>query len=368
MLSYSRLSPAIDRILDAAHWAPSGDNAQPWTFEVHGDDRFDICVRIDAGNVYEYRQGEPTLISAGTLLENIEIAAPSFGKKAQWRHLGFQDGVHRIQVSLEDVSPAAEGPLFSPIYRRSVDRRPYQMRPLTTEQRRILSDAVGPEFSVEWRESLADRRAIAALTRLATDIRLRIPETFDIHSRIVDWKRAYSPDGIPSQALGVDALTQKMMRWTLADRKRTEVANRMGSPFFAGLQMDFLPGIFSAAYFVFRLERAAAPGEEASQTLRLGQAVQRFWLTATKLGLVLQPCLATLAFSHYGTAGEAFTVSEPERRKAAKLARLAGQALADFQRVRFLGRIGFPVKAKLESRSLRVPLDRLVRDDATGAP
>jgi hypothetical protein len=254
--------------------------------------------------------------------------------------------------------------LSGQIQRRSVDRRPYQLRPLSAEDRRALSDAVGPEFSVEWHESLAARRKVAALTRLATDIRLRIPETFDIHNHIVDWKRTHSPDAIPSRALGLDALTLKIMRWTLAKRQRTDMANRMGSPVFAGLQMDFLPGIFSAAYFTFRLkQRATGQAEEASQLLRVGQAVQRFWLTATKLGLALQPCLATLAFAHYGRAKEPFTVSAAERRKAEQLAGRAEATLGDVPSLRFIGRIGFP-KAKLESRSLRRPLAQLVRDPA----
>jgi len=47
VLSYSRLPPDIERILDAAHWAPSGDNAQPWRFEVQTDNRFDVLVRIE---------------------------------------------------------------------------------------------------------------------------------------------------------------------------------------------------------------------------------------------------------------------------------------------------------------------------------
>ena len=362
MLNHSRLPQAIDRILDAAHWAPSGDNAQPWHFEVHDDNRFDVCVHIEAGNVYEYRNGEPTLISAGTLLENIAIAAPTYGKRARWEYLGLAGQVHRIKVELEDAAPT-ENPLFSQIERRSVDRRPYQMRPLAEEDRLTLSRSVGPEFSVEWHESLAARRKIAALTRLATEIRLRIPETFDIHSRIVDWKRAYSPDGIPSRALGVDSMTLKMMRWTLAKRARTEIANRLGSPFFAGLQMDFLPGIFSAAYFGLRLAHRADGQEGVRQMLRVGQAAQRFWLTATSLGLVLQPCTAALAFAYYGLVGEPFTASAPERRKAAELARRAGRDLSDLQTLVFLGRIGFPQKAKLESRSLRVPLAQLVQGD-----
>lgn len=367
MLNYSRLPPAVEKILEAAHWAPSGDNAQPWTFEVQSEDLFDVLVRIDAGNVYEYRQGEPTLISAGTLLENIAIAAPSQGKSAGWRYQGLTGKQHRIRVELTQDRAATGHPLLAEIERRSVDRRPYQLRALSQGDKHALSDAVGPEFSVEWHESLAARRKVAGLTRLATDIRLRIPETFDIHNHIVDWKRTFSPDAIPSRALGLDAMTLKIMRWTLAKRARTEMANRMGSPVFAGLQMDFLPGIFSAAYFAFRLkQRANGAAEEASQLLRVGQAVQRFWLTASKLGLALQPCLATLAFAHYGRAKEPFTVSIAERRKAEKLADRANGDLGDVPSLRFIGRIGYP-KAKLESRSLRVPLAQLVRDDGAAA-
>jgi hypothetical protein len=348
--------------LEAAHWAPSGDNAQPWRFEVHDGDRFDVCVHIEADNVYEYRHGEPTLISAGALLENIAIAAPAYGKRARWEYLGLTGEMHRIRVELQDDAAAVTPPLFGEIERRSVDRRPYQMRPLAEEDKLALSRSVGPEFSVEWHESLAVRRKIAALTRLATAIRLSIPETFEIHNRIVDWNRPYSPDAIPSRSLGVDSMTLKMMRWTLAKRARTEIANRLGSPFFAGLQMDFLPGIFSAAYFALRLPRRAEGQEGVAQMLRLGQAAQRLWLTAASRGLVLQPCTATLAFAYYGRSGEPFTTSPAQRRQAAELARRANRELSDLETLAFLGRIGFSRKAKLESRSLRVPLAQLIRD------
>jgi hypothetical protein len=174
-------------------------------------------------------------------------------------------------VALEDDPAASEHPLAGEIQRRSVDRRPYRSRRLTPDDKGALAAALGPDHDVQWHESLGARRQIASLTRLATDIRLRIPETFAIHGRIVDWQRAYSPDAIPSKALGVDAITQKMMRWTLANRERTELANRLGSPFFAGLQMDFLPGLFSAAYFAFRFRRPRESGEAAvTQLLRGG--------------------------------------------------------------------------------------------------
>lgn len=353
---------AIERILEAARWAPSGDNAQPWQFRIENDSDVNVSIHCEHGNVYEYRDGEPTLISAGTLLENIVIAAPTFGRAASWRYLGQLGGTHRIAVRLanDTLPPHA---LYDAIWRRSVDRRAYRMRALPPDAKTQLAEAAGPDVTVEWHEAFAERRKVAALTNLATDIRLRIPEAYEVHRRIVDWDRRQSPDGIPSSALGLDAMTVKMMRWSMASWARTDFGNRMGSTFFAGLQMDVVPGIFSAAYFAFRLPGVAAGQERVVQLLRAGQAVQRFWLTATTLGLAMQPCQAVLAFSHYGAAGEAFTVNARERIKAAHLAVETAQVLNRPEELVFLARIGFPVSRPQTSRSIRKPLAALI--DAT---
>ena len=362
------LSPAVERILDAARWAPSGDNAQPWQFEVSDCDEITICVRREVGNVYEYHDGEPTLLSAGALLENIIVAAPTFGKGVTWRYQGSETGEHRIQVQLIDVPTPLPNPLFSQIYQRSVDRRPYRMQSLTPENKRLLANSVDKELTIEWFETLEARWNVAALTAMATNIRLRIPETFAIHHRIVDWVNDLSSAAIPSGALGVDALTLKVMRWALKDQKRTDFANRLGSPIIAGVQMDTLPGIFSSAYVAIRIpERPYDHDERVSQLLRAGQAIQRFWLTATGLGLVMQPCLAALAFAHYGRTGEPFTVSERGRLLAAKLAHRAGRVFSRPEELVFLGRVGVPNVRKVESRSTRMPLASLMRNSTDNA-
>ena len=84
---------AVEEILDVARWAPSSDNAQPWRFHasVGGDRDIDVLIQRANPNIYEYRNGEPTLISAGGLLENIDIAAPAFGLKASWHYAGSAD-------------------------------------------------------------------------------------------------------------------------------------------------------------------------------------------------------------------------------------------------------------------------------------
>ena len=355
------MSPAIERILEAARWAPSGDNSQPWTFEVCGENDLTVSIRPSLGNVYEFRQGEPTLISAGTLLENIAIAAPAFGKHAHWRYLGAEDGSHRIGIKFED-GPAAQHPLHSHIWQRSVDRRAYRMRPLPAQSRSLLTEAAGADVSVEWFESLKARHAIATLAHLATGIRLRLPEAFPVHRRMVDWKRLLSPDAIPAGTFGLDAVTTKLMHWSFGDWKRSQFLNRLGSPIFAGLQMDVLPGLFSSAYFAFRMPPASGRDDRVSQILRAGQALQRFWLTATRLGLAMQPCLAMLAFTHYGLTEEPFTDNARERRVAARIARKARAIFARPEELVFVGRLGFPRPRKVESRSVRLPLAGKIRE------
>ncbi|SFU47558.1 nitroreductase family protein [Nitrosospira multiformis] len=65
----------IANILQLARWAPSGDNTQPWRFEIiddchliiHAFDTRDHCV-------YDL-DGHPSQISLGALLETLSIAA-----------------------------------------------------------------------------------------------------------------------------------------------------------------------------------------------------------------------------------------------------------------------------------------------------
>ena len=354
------LPKAIEAILDIARWAPSGDNRQPWSFRIKGDRDVEVLIRRSDSNVYEYRHGEPTLISAGALLENIEIAAPAYGLKATWRYAGSADGIDHIAVSFRENDTAFVPELFDEITRRSVDRRPFRMDSLSGKQKTLLSEALNLELQVQWFNRLSDRRRIAALSGLATNIRLTIPETFAIHGSIVDWENRESEHAIPSRALGLDPLTLWLTRWSMAKWSRTKFMNALGAPYFASLQMDFLPGLFSASYFAIRLtRRSSEPDAALVQIIQTGQAIQRFWLTATKLGLVMQPCIALLAFWSYAAAGQKFTSLRKMQGAAGELATGAAAIFGKIDDVVFLGRIGLP-RDRSDSRSTRLPLSQLL--------
>ena len=355
-------SSAIEKIIDCARWTPSGDNAQPWRFQVIGEDTLILRIVNEApSNVYEYRDGEPTIISAGLMLESLRIAATRFQRRMHWRYCGRDGADYRIEVRFARDDAIEPDPLSAHLEARSVNRWPYRLRPLRKTDKQALEAVLGNRLSIGWHESLGARWRIARLNGKGTDIRLRIPEAFGIHQRIIDWDRDFSPTGIPARAVGLDAMTLRIMKWAMKSWSRMKMINRLAGTFGAVLQMDYLPGLCSAAYFTMRMNiKGASPNERVQAILELGQAIQRFWLTATKLGLVMQPCLATLAFTHYGKTSAAFTTDTRSRRAAEKLAASVDKILGGNGEVVFMGRLGWPRPQRRLSRSTRRPFDQLI--------
>jgi sulfur-carrier protein adenylyltransferase/sulfurtransferase len=329
----------IERILDVARWAPSGDNAQPWRFSIDGDG-VEVAITVEADNPYEFNQGEPTLMAAGGLLETMRIAASAHQRHAMWRYRGVESGAHRLRVEFPFDASVAVDPLLAYVTTRSVDRRPYRTAKLNEDWRAALQAALGDGLEARWFESPMERLRVARLNAMATDARLRDQGCYQVHRRILDWQQAFSADGVPVTALGLTGLTRTIMRWAMADWRRLDRLNRFaGGTLLARLEMDVLPGLACGAHVVV-VDRHGAEGIEAH--LERGVRLQRFWLTATRLGLAFQPSFAPVCFAQ----------------RDAKIARSLRHLAAG--RIAFIGRIGQPRAAAPTARSMRLPLPALI--------
>ncbi|GAB4391132.1 MAG: hypothetical protein Tsb0032_01470 [Kiloniellaceae bacterium] len=356
-------APDVEKILDLARWAPSGDNSQPWRFEILDADTLRLHLRAQSDeDIYDYNDGQPTLLSGGMLLETLRIAASAHGRMMQWSYEEGSGLEHSLRVELPRSPGTAEDPLLASVKTRSVDRGAYSRQRLSDADKAALTEALGEELRIEWHETLRERLSLARLNARATDIRLRIPEAFKVHRKIIDWARDLSPTGFPSKAVGLDTMTLKIMRWGFGDWRRLERMNRMpGATGPAILQMDILPALNSGALFTIRAATPPAPGGYDPETLlRFGAALQRFWLVAEQRGLGLQPALATAIFAHYGRHGIDFTGDEAIRARAEGLAEeLERRGLGGDDLV-FLGRIGRARRRTAYPRSVRRPLKELM--------
>ena len=316
-----------EQILDLARWAPSGDNTQPWRFEIvaddhvaiHGFDTRDWCL-------YDFN-GHASHLAHGALLETLRIAATGFGLDATWSlRAATPDTAPIYDVKLTPGRGRGADPLFPFIETRAVQRRPMRMTPLTDAQREALRAAPGPDYEVLLYESFSQRRGIAGLLWDNAYIRLTCPEAYPVHKKVIEWNARFSKDRIPEQAVGIDPLTAKLMRWVMQDWKRVEFFNRyLLGTVLPRIQLDFVPAMMCAAHILIRTKILPVRLEDY---LHAGIAMQRLWLTAIATGLYLQPEMTPVIFRWYVRAGQKFSVLPEIARNASALAllfeRLAG--------------------------------------------
>jgi len=349
----------IEQILELGRWAPSGDNTQPWRFQivndshvvVYGFDTRDHCV-------YDL-DGHPSQISIGALLETISIVATTHRLRTSIvRRLDTADTKPTFDVRFAGDSGVRPDPLAAQIPVRSVQRRPMQLRRLTLPEKQTLESAVGSAHRVVWLEGAATKLQTARLMFDNAKLRLTMPEAYRVHRDIIHWGVRYSADRVPDQALGVDPLTARLMHWIMRDWQRVEFFNR----FLAGtiaprIQMDFLPSLFCAGHFVIASSR---PPEGLDDYIAAGRAVQRFWLALTGLGLVMQPELTPLIFGRYARAGLAFSKTPGMQEQALRLTHKLGTLVGEKESLLavFMGRIG--AGSAPSSRSRRRELDELL--------
>lgn len=349
----------IENILSHARWAPSGDNMQTWRFEiidtthfvVHGYDTRDHCV-------YDL-QGHASQLAIGALLESIAIAASNFGYKIEFQlRENAPETQPTIDVTLTEDTTINADPLFSYLPIRSVQRRTLKTTHLSSEQKMVLEQAVGNFYTVQWLEGWKSRWQAALLMSMNGKFRMILPEAFPTYRTVIEWNARFSDDKIPDQAVGLDPVATRLMKWALKSWKRVTFLNTyLAGTLLPRIELDLLPGICCAAHFALV---ARGKPQSIKDHLNAGRAMQRFWLTATQLNLQLQPEMTPLIFSGYVREKLTFT---REARLVAYAEKLSSRfeslfGKSETERLVFVGRIGHGKAA--HARSLRLPVDKLV--------
>lgn len=352
-------SGTLEAVLDWARWAPSGDNTQPWRFEVlgerhavlHGRDTRDHCV-------YDL-DGWASQLSLGALIETAAIGASAQGWRMQAdMRAGLPEVTPTFDLRFETDAGIAPDPLLAVVKSRSVQRRPFTTQPIGASHKAALQASVGEGFEVRWLEGAARRRQFATLLFHSARLRLVTPEAYQVHRDVIQWGAQFSDDKVPDQALGVPSAVLAVMKFAMQSWERVQFLNRyMAGTWLPRIQMDFWPAVACGAHF---LVAARQPARTVEHVVAHGRAMQRFWLTSAQLGLALQPEMTPLIFSRYARQGRQFS-SVPGSMEAARvlaqgLARHMGDDAAEVGV--FAGRIGHG--PAVGSRSLRKSLGQLV--------
>lgn len=342
-------------ILDLARWAPSGDNTQPWRFEIVSDDHVAVHGFDTREHVLYDFDGHPSQMAHGALLETLRIAATAYQLEASWiLRPGCPDTAPIYDVALRARDNLPPDPLLPFIEQRVVQRRPMRTTPLSDIQRQRLAASVGPEFTLQFFETWRERLAVAKLLWQNAYIRLTCPEAFPVHRDIIEWGAQFSTDRIPEKAVGVDPLTARLMKWVMHSWERVDFFNRyLFGTIVPRIQLDFIPSLGCAAHI---LMRRTTPPSGLLDYVASGIALQRLWLTATSLGLHLQPQMTPVIFRWYARAGQNFSMHPATSKQALFLAeRFEALASTDADcSFSFFCRVGSSCLPR--SRSIRMPL------------
>jgi hypothetical protein len=267
------IASAVRTAVQAATWAPSVHNTQPWSFVVDGDE---IALRADSDR--KLRLGDATgrelLISCGAALMNMRLAVRALGYEPQVRVLPDPDRPALLATVRPAAAAAADEDtrlLYAEIEHRRTHRAGFTKLPVPER----LLEALVAEASTEGARLTPVRsapavRVLAAITCAAQDVQ---SQDRLLSLELIRWARPPgSPrtDGVPAEGYPREP---RRTRPHFAQRDYTH-----GHPWGSDADQFFSTSTGVVAVLTTR-------GDSRQDWITAGQALQRVLLHASAHGL-----------------------------------------------------------------------------------
>ncbi|TSC68511.1 MAG: hypothetical protein G01um101466_421 [Parcubacteria group bacterium Gr01-1014_66] len=284
----------IKRILETAIYAPSGDNMQPWRFEVSGNtiSIFNIPERDQI--LYNFEQ-RGSLIAHGALIENITLAALHEGYTTYVNLFPDKMNIDLTAKIQLEKSVVSENELYTVITHRCTNRKPYSAILLTEDQKdkllRLKEDF--PGFDLKLVESIDEKKKLAETISTNEIILLENRTLHDMFFKQIVWsekEERKKKSGLYLKTLELPPPARiifRLLRWW----KIAQFLGRLGIPKKVASENA---KVYSAAAAIGAI---VMPDEGDATYIFCGRLFQRIWLQATAMGLSMQP-LAGIIYLH----------------------------------------------------------------------
>ncbi|MBT1077139.1 nitroreductase [Geobacter grbiciae] len=342
-------------LLKAAVQAPSGDNCQPWRFEVKGDRIRIFNLPERDTSLFNYRQ-RASLVAHGALIENLVLAAEANGYSANTVLL--PDPTNPELVAIVDLLPSvsSDARLASAIPQRCTNRRQYDGTLLTDEERRtLLHAAEGMSGSVVLTHNKNEQSTVADVIalndRLVFENQYLHAFLFD-HIRWDDQEARATLDGLDIKTLDL-APPDRLMFPLLKNWSLVKILTAVGVSHIIAANARKL------AMSAGALGAVVVPGGSDEDYLNAGRILERIWLEATLLDLSFQVMTGITFLMQRIADGETEHLSTDQAKlvldSRVKLKSFVGKDDGVVAVMFRVGRSGPP-----SARSLRIPPERLV--------
>jgi len=293
----------IKKILEVAILAPSGENCQPWRFEVKENkiDIFNIPERDTS--LYNFHQ-YGSYVAHGALIENILIASSAFGYITRIELFPNSKNInHTATILLEKVDPE-EKELYSYIKKRVTNRKPFSKTKLTNEQKQGLENVVS-QVSKGVELKLVDNpdqiKKLAKALTVSDRILFENKELHDFLFSHISWTKEESEQrksGFYIKELELAPPQEKAFKlftnWNILN-----FFNKIG---FSKIAAKGNIKLYSSCAAIGII---TAFSNEPRDFVIGGRAMQKVWLQAAKINLSIQPLTGIIFFMQRIFAGQA---------------------------------------------------------------
>jgi hypothetical protein len=290
----------IEEILNYVIWAPSGDNTQPWRFEINKNEIRVFIVPERDTSLYNYNQNA-SLVAIGGLIENIKIAAPHYGYVVSSNFFPEEITSNLVATILLKKGTQQDDSLYPYIKERVTNRKPYETRPLSNEHKQYILEIIDTVDNISVK--LADEPSnIESLANVASVNEKVVLENRQLHHFLfshITWNEEddEKKKGFFVKTLelkGPQVVAFKLFRhWPIL-----KLFNKIGASDLVA--RDNAKIYKQSGAFVAIIANDTSP----FSFLKSGMLMQKFWLRATKLALGVQPLTGVLFLHHRITAGD----------------------------------------------------------------
>ncbi|MEK7138509.1 MAG: nitroreductase family protein [Patescibacteria group bacterium] len=296
------MDPVIKQIIDAAIWAPSGDNSQPWRFQIIGD-KLQIFNIPNRDNPILNFQQSGSYIAHGALIENLDLLTKARGYDSTiilFPDKTNPDLIAEITLARNESDQASDN-LEQYINKRHTNRKPYQTGPLDNIAVEALKRVMGQEYGQL--VVVTEREKINQLAPLLSQVERIALENKDLHRsffRSIFWDKVKNQRGEPGLFIKTLELPPpaRLLFKLLKFWSATCFANFFG---FSRLASKGNAKLYaqSGAYIAIIPKQDDPVG-----FVNAGRLMQRTWLTATSLGLSVQPVTGILFMARRFLSGD----------------------------------------------------------------
>jgi molybdopterin/thiamine biosynthesis adenylyltransferase len=283
----------IDYLIKAGIQAPSGDNCQPWKFDCKKN-KIDLYLDREKDQSFFNVNQIASLIACGAALENIKIAASSFGIKAKIEYAANNNDKDLIAAVKLVGNKVKKDDLSDFIWERHTNRKFYKKTSVSPEILQEIESSIKniPGAKLHF---VTDREDLKRLGKIVYQVDRIRTEHRPLHEHLMkmirfsDQQAMEKRDGFPLKNLEAGLAGELFLKatkpWPVMD-----IANKIGLGRMVALH-SYQGTVNSSGAALLTID-----GTDGLAFIEGGRAIEQVWLTVSSLGLAMQPMTAITLF------------------------------------------------------------------------